>query len=96
VYIVNGCTPPFTRAIGGIRYTAVSTGNNSYFIGISKAGENIYEEEGCNKIEFVNGIIELMGIDGGTVNNGVSVERTIKWCVVRIQCSTSNNITLSD
>jgi hypothetical protein len=38
----------------------------------------------------------LMGIDGGTVNNGVSVERTIKWCVVRIQCSTSNNITLSD
>jgi hypothetical protein len=97
VYVVNMCTPPYTKAVGSMCYTTIRTGDHEYFIGLSQAGDTVVDEEPCNKITFMNGVVELIGVKGKSVYKmGVLEIQYVRWCVVGIQCSVSENLLLSD
>jgi hypothetical protein len=97
VYVVNKWTPPYTRVVGGQRYTSLATEDHEYFIGISQQGDTIVDEEPCNKMSFMNGIVELIGVKGKSVYKmGVLEIQYVRWCVVGVQCSVVTNLMLSD
>lgn len=87
VYLVNACLPPYTRALGSIRYSSVRTEDHKPFIGVAISGESIIDYQGAEKIEWIAGIVELMGIAGDTVGDSGIVEiQHVRWCVTGIRC----------
>lgn len=64
VILHNGCYPPYTRAVGSIRYSYVCIDDGGQLRGtISNTSEsNLLSWTDPNKIKWINGVIELIGI----------------------------------
>lgn len=64
VILHNGCYPPYTRTVGSIRYSSVCIDDGGQLRGISSnsSESDLLSRIGPNKITWINGVIELIGI----------------------------------
>lgn len=77
VILHNGCYPPYTRTVGSIRYSSVCIDDGGQLRGISS---NSYESKllswtDPNKIAWINGVIELIGI----IEKGAYSPSLLSW-----------------
>lgn len=64
VILHNGCYPPYTRIIGSIRYSYVCIDDGGQLRGTTSntSESNLLSWTDPNKIKWINGVIELIGI----------------------------------
>jgi hypothetical protein len=64
VILHNGCYPPYTRTVGSIRYSSVCIDDGGQLRGASSnsSESNLLSWTDPNKITWINGVIELIGI----------------------------------
>lgn len=64
VILHNGCYPPYTRTVGSIRYSSVCIDDGGQLRGTSSnsSESDLLSWTGPNKITWINGVIELIGI----------------------------------
>ncbi|MDC1829799.1 hypothetical protein [Bacteroides uniformis] len=64
VILHNGCYPPYTRTVGSIRYSSVCIDDGGQLRGTSSnsSESNLLSWTDPNKIKWINGVIELIGI----------------------------------
>lgn len=64
VILHNGCYPPYTRIVGSIRYSYVCIDDGGQLRGTTSntSESNLLSWTDPNKIKWINGIIELIGI----------------------------------
>lgn len=64
VILHNGCYPPYTRTVGSIRYSSVCIDDGGQLRGTSSnsSESNLLSWTDPNKITWINGVIELIGI----------------------------------
>lgn len=64
VILHNGCYPPYTRTVGSIRYSYVCIDDGGQLRGTTSntSESNLLSWTDTNKIKWINGVIELIGI----------------------------------
>lgn len=64
VILHNGCYPPYTRTVGSIRHSSVCIDDGGQLRGTTSntSESNLISWEDPNKIKWINGVIELIGI----------------------------------
>lgn len=64
VILHNGCHPPYTRTVGSIRYSYVCIDDGGQLRGTTSntSESNLLSWTDPNKIKWINGVIELIGI----------------------------------
>ena len=64
VILHNGCYPPYTRTVGSIRYSYVCIDDGEQLRGTAPntSESNLLSWTDPNKIKWINGVIELIGI----------------------------------
>ena len=77
VILHNGCYPPYTRTVGSIRYSYVCIDDGGQLRGtISNTSEsNLLSWTDPNKIKWINGVIELIGI----IEEGAYSPSLLSW-----------------
>lgn len=77
VILHNGCYPPYTRTIGSIRYSSVCIDDGGQLRGTSSnsSESNLLSWTGPNKITWINGVIELIGI----IEKGAYSPSLLSW-----------------
>lgn len=77
VILHNGCYPPYTRTIGSIRYSSVCIDDGGQLRGTSSnsSESDLLSWTGPNKITWINGVIELIGI----IEKGAYSPSLLSW-----------------
>ena len=77
VILHNGCYPPYTRTVGSIRYSSVCIDDGGQLRGISSnsSESNLLSWIDPNKITWINGVIELIGI----IEKGAYSPSLLSW-----------------
>lgn len=77
VILHNGCYPPYTRTVGSIRYSSVCIDDGGQLRGISSnsSESNLLSWTDPNKITWINGVIELIGI----IEKGAYSPSLLSW-----------------
>ena len=77
VILHNGCYPPYTRTVGSIRYSSVCIDDGGQLRGTSSnsSESNLLSWTDPNKITWINGIIELIGI----IEKGAYSPSLLSW-----------------
>lgn len=77
VILHNGCYPPYTRTVGSIRYSSVCIDDGGQLRGTSSNSSelNLLSWTGPNKITWINGVIELIGI----IEKGAYSPSLLSW-----------------
>lgn len=77
VILHNGCYPPYTRTVGSIRYSSVCIDDGGQLRGTpSNSSElDLLSWTGPNKITWINGVIELIGI----IEKGAYSPSLLSW-----------------
>lgn len=77
VILHNGCYPPYTRTVGSIRYSSVCIDDGGQLRGaFSNSSEsNLLSWTDPNKITWINGVIELIGI----IEKGAYSPSLLSW-----------------
>ena len=77
VILHNGCYPPYTRTVGSIRYSSVCIDDGGQLRGTSSnsSESNLLSWKGPNKITWINGVIELIGI----IEKGAYSPSLLSW-----------------
>lgn len=78
VILYNGCHPPYTRTVGSIRYSSVCIDDGSLIRGTNTglAEDDLLSYIDPYKIEWISGIIELIGTPE---YNGREMVKLISW-----------------
>ena len=78
VILYNGCHPPYTRTVGSIRYASVRIDDGSLIRGTNSglAEDGLLSYSDPYKIEWISGIIELIGTPE---YNGREMVNLISW-----------------
>ena len=78
VILYNGCHPPYTRTVGSIRYASVRIDDGSLIRGTNSglAEDGLLSYSDPYKIEWISGIIELIGTPE---YNGRKMVNLISW-----------------
>jgi hypothetical protein len=77
VILHNGCYPPYTRTVGSIRYSSVCIDDGGQLRGASSnsSESDLLSWTGPNKITWINGVIELIGI----IEKGAYSPSLLSW-----------------
>lgn len=77
VILHNGCYPPYTRTVGGIRYSYVCIDDGGQLRGTTSntSESNLLSWTDPNKIKWINGVIELIGI----IEEGAYSPSLLSW-----------------
>lgn len=77
VILHNGCYPPYTRTLGSIRYSSVCIDDGGQLRGTSSnsSESNLLSWIDPNKITWINGVIELIGI----IEKGAYSPSLLSW-----------------
>ena len=77
VILHNGCYPPYTRTVGGIRYSSVCIDDGGQLRGTSSnsSESGLLSWTDPNKITWINGVIELIGI----IEKGAYSPSLLSW-----------------
>lgn len=77
VILHNGCYPPYTRTVGSIRYSSVCIDDGGQLRGTSSnsSESDLLSWTGPNKITWINGVIELIGI----IEKGAYSPSLLSW-----------------
>lgn len=77
VILHNGCHPPYTRTVGSIRYSSVCIDDGGQLRGISSnsSESDLLSWTDPNKITWINGVIELIGI----IEKGAYSPSLLSW-----------------
>lgn len=77
VILHNGCYPPYTRTVGSIRYSSVCIDDGGQLRGTSSNSSelDLLSWAGPNKITWINGVIELIGI----IEKGTYSPSLLSW-----------------
>lgn len=77
VILHNGCHPPYTRTVGSIRYSSVCIDDGGQLRGTSSnsSESNLLSWTDPNKITWINGVIELIGI----IEKGAYSPSLLSW-----------------
>lgn len=77
VILHNGCYPPYTRTVGSIRYSSVCIDDGGQLRGTSSNSSepNLLSWTDPNKITWINGVIELIGI----IEKGAYSPSLLSW-----------------
>lgn len=77
VILHNGCYPPYTRTVGSIRYSSVCIDDGGQLRGISSnsSESDLLSWTDPNKITWINGVIELIGI----IEKGAYSPSLLSW-----------------
>lgn len=77
VILHNGCYPPYTRTVGSIRYSSVCIDDGGQLRGTSSnsSESNLLSWIDPNKITWINGVIELIGI----IEKGAYSPSLLSW-----------------
>lgn len=77
VILHNGCYPPYTRTVGSIRYSSVCIDDGGQLRGTSSnsSESNLLSWKDPNKITWINGVIELIGI----IEKGAYSPSLLSW-----------------
>lgn len=77
VILHNGCYPPYTRTVGSIRYSSVCIDDGGQLRGTSSnsSESDLLSWTGPNKITWINGVIELIGI----IEKGTYSPSLLSW-----------------
>lgn len=77
VILHNGCYPPYTRTVGSIRYSSVCIDDGGQLRGTpsNSSESNLLSWTGPNKITWINGVIELIGI----IEKGAYSPSLLSW-----------------
>lgn len=77
VILHNGCYPPYTRTVGSIRYSSVCIDDGGQLRGTSSnsSESDLLSWTGPNKITWINGVIELIGI----IEKGAYSPSLLNW-----------------
>lgn len=77
VILHNGCYPPYTRTLGSIRYSSVCIDDGGQLRGTSSnsSESDLLSWTGPNKITWINGVIELIGI----IEKGAYSPSLLSW-----------------
>lgn len=77
VILHNGCYPPYTRTVGSIRYSSVCIDDGGQLRGTSSnsSESDLLSWTDPNKITWINGIIELIGI----IEKGAYSPSLLSW-----------------
>lgn len=77
VILHNGCYPPYTRTVGSIRYSSVCIDDGGQLRGTSSNSSelNLLSWTDPNKIAWINGVIELIGI----IEKGAYSPSLLSW-----------------
>lgn len=77
VILHNGCYPPYTRTVGSIRYSSVCIDDGGQLRGTSSnsSESDLLSWTGPNKITWINGVIELIGI----IEKGACSPSLLSW-----------------
>jgi hypothetical protein len=77
VILHNGCYPPYTRTVGSIRYSSVCIDDGGQLRGISSnsSESGLLSWTDPNKITWINGVIELIGI----IEKGAYSPSLLSW-----------------
>lgn len=77
VILHNGCYPPYTRTVGSIRYSSVCIDDGGKLRGTSSnsSESNLLSWTDPNKITWINGVIELIGI----IEKGAYSPSLLSW-----------------
>lgn len=77
VILHNGCYPPYTRTVGSIRYSSVCIDDGGQLRGTSSnsSESNLLSWTDPNKITWINGVIELIGI----IEKGAYSPSLLSW-----------------
>lgn len=77
VILYNGCYPPYTRTVGSIRYSSVCIDDGGQLRGTSSnsSESNLLSWTDPNKITWINGVIELIGI----IEKGAYSPSLLSW-----------------
>lgn len=77
VMLHNGCYPPYTRTVGSIRYSSVCIDDGGQLRGTSSnsSESNLLSWTDPNKITWINGVIELIGI----IEKGAYSPSLLSW-----------------
>ena len=77
VILHNGCYPPYTRTVGSIRYSSVCIDDGGQLWGTSSnsSESNLLSWTDPNKITWINGVIELIGI----IEKGAYSPSLLSW-----------------
>lgn len=77
VILHNGCYPPYTRTVGGIRYSYVCIDDGGQLRGTTSntSESNLLSWTDPNKIKWINGVIELIGI----IEEGACSPSLLSW-----------------
>ena len=77
VILHNGCYPPYTRTVGSIRYSYVCIDDGGQLRGTTSntSESNLLSWTDPNKIKWINGVIELIGI----IEEGACSPSLLSW-----------------
>lgn len=77
VILHNGCYPPYNRTVGSIRYSSVCIDDGGQLRGTSSnsSESNLLSWTDPNKITWINGVIELIGI----IEKGAYSPSLLSW-----------------
>lgn len=77
VILHNGCYPPYTRIVGSIRYSSVCIDDGGQLRGTpsNSSESNLLSWTDPNKITWINGVIELIGI----IEKGAYSPSLLSW-----------------
>ena len=77
VILHNGCYPPYTRTVGSIRYSYVCIDDGGQLRGTTSntPESNLLSWTDPNKIKWINGVIELIGI----IEEGAYSPSLLSW-----------------
>lgn len=77
VILHNGCYPPYSRTVGSIRYSSVCIDDGGQLRGTSSnsSESNLLSWTDPNKITWINGVIELIGI----IEKGAYSPSLLSW-----------------
>lgn len=77
VILHNGCYPPYTRTVGSIRYSSVCIDDGGQLRGTpsNSSESNLLSWTDPNKITWINGVIELIGI----IEKGAYSPSLLSW-----------------
>ena len=77
VMLHNGCYPPYTRTVGSIRYSSVCIDDGGQLRGTpsNSSESNLLSWTDPNKITWINGVIELIGI----IEKGAYSPSLLSW-----------------
>ena len=94
VILWNGCTPPYTRTAGSMRYSRVQCENGNRIMGARPSEDQdliMWMDPKC--IEWMNGPIELIGVPGITYDDNDEGTECCDWCIISFNAVSYINYT---